>query len=230
MLKVDEGDGYAFDLDYCKGCGICVQECPCGAIVMIPEGGLRRCHRPSVRRWTGRVCASVAPMRRLICAAVLLALASTVDRGARRRREAQGPGARQARAAEGLRVVPDLVAYGRRYAVSPGVANGVPPRAVEQVRGAARCDAAQRHDDRDDRARPPRRRRPSAGDTAADSFSGTNVQEQGVDEPDVVKTDGKRVFVLAGAKLLALRRHRRHAEAARLAHARGQPAGPAAAR
>jgi 2-oxoacid:acceptor oxidoreductase delta subunit (pyruvate/2-ketoisovalerate family) len=37
VLKVDEGDGYEFDLDYCKGCGICVQECPCGAIEMIPE-------------------------------------------------------------------------------------------------------------------------------------------------------------------------------------------------
>ncbi len=37
VLKVEEGDGYAFDLDYCKGCGICVRECPCGAIEMIPE-------------------------------------------------------------------------------------------------------------------------------------------------------------------------------------------------
>jgi 2-oxoacid:acceptor oxidoreductase delta subunit (pyruvate/2-ketoisovalerate family) len=37
VLKVHEGDGYAFDLDYCKGCGICVEECPCGAIEMIPE-------------------------------------------------------------------------------------------------------------------------------------------------------------------------------------------------
>jgi NADPH-dependent glutamate synthase beta subunit-like oxidoreductase len=37
VLKVDAGDGYAFDLDYCKGCGICVTECPCGAIEMIPE-------------------------------------------------------------------------------------------------------------------------------------------------------------------------------------------------
>jgi 2-oxoacid:acceptor oxidoreductase delta subunit (pyruvate/2-ketoisovalerate family) len=37
VLKVDDGDGYAFDLDYCKGCGICVTECPCGAIEMIPE-------------------------------------------------------------------------------------------------------------------------------------------------------------------------------------------------
>jgi len=37
VLKVDEADGYAFDLDYCKGCGICVEECPCGAIKMEPE-------------------------------------------------------------------------------------------------------------------------------------------------------------------------------------------------
>ena len=37
VLKVDEADGYAFDLDYCKGCGICVTECPCGAIEMVPE-------------------------------------------------------------------------------------------------------------------------------------------------------------------------------------------------
>jgi NADPH-dependent glutamate synthase beta subunit-like oxidoreductase len=37
VLKTAEGDGYAFDLDYCKGCGICVKECPCGAIEMVPE-------------------------------------------------------------------------------------------------------------------------------------------------------------------------------------------------
>ena len=30
-------NGYAIDLDFCKGCGLCVQECPCGAIEMIPE-------------------------------------------------------------------------------------------------------------------------------------------------------------------------------------------------
>ena len=28
---------YAIDYDYCKGCGICVAECPCGAITMEPE-------------------------------------------------------------------------------------------------------------------------------------------------------------------------------------------------
>jgi NADPH-dependent glutamate synthase beta subunit-like oxidoreductase len=30
-------NGYAIDLDYCKGCGMCVAECPCGAIRMEPE-------------------------------------------------------------------------------------------------------------------------------------------------------------------------------------------------
>jgi NADPH-dependent glutamate synthase beta subunit-like oxidoreductase len=33
----DPDEPYAFDLDYCKGCGICAAECPCGAIEMIPE-------------------------------------------------------------------------------------------------------------------------------------------------------------------------------------------------
>ncbi|HEY5310756.1 MAG TPA: 4Fe-4S binding protein, partial [Casimicrobiaceae bacterium] len=25
------------NFDYCKGCGICVSECPCGAIKMVSE-------------------------------------------------------------------------------------------------------------------------------------------------------------------------------------------------
>jgi 2-oxoacid:acceptor oxidoreductase delta subunit (pyruvate/2-ketoisovalerate family) len=28
---------YAIDYDFCKGCGICAAECPCGAIEMVPE-------------------------------------------------------------------------------------------------------------------------------------------------------------------------------------------------
>jgi NADPH-dependent glutamate synthase beta subunit-like oxidoreductase len=31
------GELYEIDLDYCKGCGLCVAECPCGAIEMVPE-------------------------------------------------------------------------------------------------------------------------------------------------------------------------------------------------
>ncbi len=39
VIKLDPGGpyAYAFDLDYCKGCGLCAQECPCGAIEMTPE-------------------------------------------------------------------------------------------------------------------------------------------------------------------------------------------------
>jgi len=35
-------------------------------------------------------------------------------------------------------------------------------------------------------------------------YSGTNVQDAGVDEPDIVKTDGRRVFAIANGKLEAL--------------------------
>ena len=39
VLKLDPTGAYmyAYDLDYCKGCGICAEECPCGAIAMEPE-------------------------------------------------------------------------------------------------------------------------------------------------------------------------------------------------
>ena len=37
VVKLGPGLRYAFDLDYCKGCGLCAAECPCGAIVMEPE-------------------------------------------------------------------------------------------------------------------------------------------------------------------------------------------------
>jgi Pyruvate/2-oxoacid:ferredoxin oxidoreductase delta subunit len=33
---------YAIDLDFCKGCGLCVTECPSGAIVMVPESSAKR--------------------------------------------------------------------------------------------------------------------------------------------------------------------------------------------
>ena len=37
VIKLGAGNRYAFNYDYCKGCGICVTECPCGAIRMVPE-------------------------------------------------------------------------------------------------------------------------------------------------------------------------------------------------
>jgi 2-oxoacid:acceptor oxidoreductase delta subunit (pyruvate/2-ketoisovalerate family) len=39
VIKLDPTGSYAYeiDYDYCKGCGLCAQECPCGAIEMEPE-------------------------------------------------------------------------------------------------------------------------------------------------------------------------------------------------
>jgi NADPH-dependent glutamate synthase beta subunit-like oxidoreductase len=37
VIKLGPGHRYVIDLDYCKGCGICMSECPCGAIEMRPE-------------------------------------------------------------------------------------------------------------------------------------------------------------------------------------------------
>lgn len=37
VIKLGPGKRFKFDYDFCKGCGICVAECPCGAIKMVPE-------------------------------------------------------------------------------------------------------------------------------------------------------------------------------------------------
>jgi NADPH-dependent glutamate synthase beta subunit-like oxidoreductase/Pyruvate/2-oxoacid:ferredoxin oxidoreductase delta subunit len=37
VKKLGPGKGFEFDYDFCKGCGICMAECPCGAIDMVPE-------------------------------------------------------------------------------------------------------------------------------------------------------------------------------------------------
>jgi NADPH-dependent glutamate synthase beta subunit-like oxidoreductase len=39
LVSADHENGrrYEIDLDYCKGCGMCAAECPCGAIEMVPE-------------------------------------------------------------------------------------------------------------------------------------------------------------------------------------------------
>ncbi len=38
VIKLGPGLKFEFNYDYCKGCGVCVEECPCGAIKLVPEG------------------------------------------------------------------------------------------------------------------------------------------------------------------------------------------------
>jgi 2-oxoacid:acceptor oxidoreductase delta subunit (pyruvate/2-ketoisovalerate family) len=37
VIKLGPGKRFRINYDYCKGCGVCAAECPCGAIKMIPE-------------------------------------------------------------------------------------------------------------------------------------------------------------------------------------------------
>jgi 2-oxoacid:acceptor oxidoreductase delta subunit (pyruvate/2-ketoisovalerate family) len=37
VIKLGPGNRFKFNYDYCKGCGVCAEECPCGAIAMVPE-------------------------------------------------------------------------------------------------------------------------------------------------------------------------------------------------
>ena len=37
VIKLGPGQRFEFNYDYCKGCGMCAAECPCGAIAMVPE-------------------------------------------------------------------------------------------------------------------------------------------------------------------------------------------------
>jgi hypothetical protein len=97
---------------------------------------------------------------------------------------AGGPAAARLTAFDGC---PSFLAYVRKQAsplVGPwglggvvGIAAGAPGAARDAVAGAPAGDA---------------------------EHSGTNVQEEGVDEPDLVKTDGRTLFVASGGRVSAL--------------------------
>jgi hypothetical protein len=95
-----------------------------------------------------------------------------------------------------------LLGYARRNARRTGGRTGVPMRAgvlrPQVLTGPTQMDAVPSV------ARPhvaPEGRR---GAQATPDFSQTNVQEAGVDEPDIVKTDGRTVFAVAAGTLHAL--------------------------
>ena len=73
------------------------------------------------------------------------------------------------------------------------------------LRRAVRPAAAHRRPSlRPRRCRPSRRAADAAAPPQGVDYSGTNVQEEGVDEPDLVKTDGKTLFALANGNLDAV--------------------------
>lgn len=43
---ISRGIGPSVELEYCKGCGICAEMCPTGAIKMVPEHESGACHAP----------------------------------------------------------------------------------------------------------------------------------------------------------------------------------------
>jgi Beta propeller domain len=77
-----------------------------------------------------------------------------------------------------------LVRYARRHAVRNARSLIVPLRGGGQDDSGAGTGGPER--------------------SAGDDFSRTNVQEQGVDEPDIVKTNGTHAFVIAGGALHAV--------------------------
>jgi hypothetical protein len=99
-----------------------------------------------------------------------------------------------------------LLSYARRNARRTRGVTGVATRAgimVPQVLGAPTAMQALS----DSSGTAPAGAAPDAKATpatAAPSFSTTNVQEAGVDEPDIVKTDGRHVFAISDGTLRAI--------------------------
>jgi len=49
-----QGAPPAIDLEYCKGCGICAEECPAHAIAMVPEAEHGACELDAAEKEGGR--------------------------------------------------------------------------------------------------------------------------------------------------------------------------------
>ena len=94
-----------------------------------------------------------------------------------------------------------LVGYAHRNAAVTGGGVGVPMRAQGAV--ATLATPVMKTTEASADSAPAAVSAPAASGTGASSpeFSATNVQEAGIDEPDVVKTDGRHVYVVAGQQL-----------------------------
>jgi len=111
---------------------------------------------------------------------------------------------------------PALVDYARTNAARFGGGTGVPTRAAEpqpqvliapsliapsqaQAQGQVQADSAPAT-----AGAPAPSVAADGGREAAPAFSGTNIQEAGVDELDIIKTDGRRIVAIANEQLLVI--------------------------
>ncbi len=131
----------------------------------------------------------VMGIRKRVAFAAALAILAAAALGATTDRSAAEP-AREGAATKAGRLVafgscPDLLRYSKAQA-----ARFVGPYGLGGRPGIVNDTAAQGRE-----ASPPKQ---------GVDFSGTNVQEEGVDEPDMVKTDGNTLYALANGKLNAV--------------------------
>jgi uncharacterized secreted protein with C-terminal beta-propeller domain len=132
-------------------------------------------------------------------AAVAIAASASVPAAAAAAKPKQAPRAHLA----AFGSCQSLLGYAHRYAAVAGGGVGVPTRAqgametlsapVQKTTSDASAEAAP--------ATPTAVSAPAASGSASTEFSTTNVQEAGIDEPDVVKTDGHHVYVASGRQL-----------------------------
>ncbi len=138
-----------------------------------------------------RAVAIVAGATALTCAAPLAAGAASSTTA-----KAQAQATPKSDALRAFRSCEQIVTFGRRAAglepipshtYTPGFGSPISPRAPlkrrpRYISGPETQDAVAA----------------AGGPEAPKGYSETNVQEAGIDEPDVVKTDGRRLFVAAG--------------------------------
>ena len=92
-----------------------------------------------------------------------------------------------------------LVRYARRHGARTVEAGGLPGRSFAQPAPFPPPAPPQQ-----DQGAPGGAQPVAGAPEAGRDFSQTNVQEAGVDEPDIVKSDGERIFVAAGSTLHAV--------------------------
>ena len=92
----------------------------------------------------------------------------------------------------------ELVTYARAHTTAST------PQRTDQPVAPMPTTAAPAPSGSDDTARPKQESSAGTGTGSTEDASQTNVQEAGIDEPDVVKSDGKTLFAISGGTLYAV--------------------------